>query len=77
MRGGWSNRFRGVTVTMTHGYEEWPEELAGVIAELASSSVGMSNVKQVTSGSHQVTFEASLRPSQRNVLDRYRLVYLP
>lgn len=69
----WTHKFRGVTATMTHGYEEWPADLLAVMADLATSTAALAGVKAVTSGSHQVTFESSMRPSQRDVLGRYQL----
>lgn len=72
----WSSKYRSVTVTMTHGYEEWPAELVTVAQELitASSREGASSV---VSGAHQVRYEAPMSSRQRGVLDRYRLVNLP
>jgi len=35
----WSTTMRGVTVTITHGYDECPEALAGAIRSMASRGV--------------------------------------
>jgi hypothetical protein len=72
----WTPKFRGVVAEITHGYEEWPAELLSVMAEMATSTAALAGVKAVTSGSHQVTFETSLRPSQRDVLGRYQLPFV-
>lgn len=72
----WSSKFRGVSVTLTHGYEMWPDDLTKVALEVISSA-SYAGVTQVTSGSHQVSFEASLTSSQRATLNRYRLVEAP
>jgi hypothetical protein len=72
----WTWKLRGIVAEFTHGYEEWPAELLAVMAEMASATSALAGVKAVTSGAHQVTFETSLRPSQRDVLGRYQLPFL-
>lgn len=71
--GCWTHKFRGVTATMTHGYDEWPADLLAVMAEMATPSSTTGVAKALTSGPYQVTFEESMRPSQREVLGRYKL----
>ncbi|MFN2344756.1 MAG: hypothetical protein ABR616_03460 [Dermatophilaceae bacterium] len=71
----WTHKFRGIVAEITHGYPSWPEELLGVMAEMAKSA-STAGVKQVSSGSHQVTFESSMRPAQREVLGRYQLPFV-
>jgi hypothetical protein len=73
----WTRKFRGVVAEMTHGFEEWPAELLTVMAEMASTAGALTGVKAVTSGAHQVTFETSIRPTQRDVLGRYQLPFAP
>lgn len=72
----WTWKFRGVVAEITHGFEQWPADLLAVMAEMASTTASLAGVKAVTSGAHQVTFETSLRPSQRDVLGRYQLPFL-
>lgn len=72
----WSSKMRGVVATITHGYELWPEELEALALDIISMS-SRGGAKQISSGTHQVSFEASLTSSQRATLDRYRLVDLP
>lgn len=77
VRGCWTSRFRGVVAEMRHGYEEWPSDLVAVIAEMVASG-GQARVSQVTSRSHQVSFELDdAAERQRQTLDRYRLGILP
>jgi hypothetical protein len=71
----WTWKLRGIVAEITHGFEEWPAELLAVMAEMASATSALAGVKAVTSGAHQVTFETSLRPSQRDVLGRYQLPF--
>lgn len=73
----WTHKFRGIEATLTHGFEEWPAELLAVMTELAGASASLAGVKTVAAGSHQVTFESSMRPSQRDVLGRYQLPFTP
>ena len=76
VRGSWSCKFRGVTVTMTHGYEECPSEIIGVLLEAADRGVGssVSQVGQVRMGGVSgVPGAASFMLDQKAVLDRYKL----
>ena len=76
VRGCWTGRFRGVTVQMTHGYDECPAEILGVLTEAASRGVGsaVSQVGQVRMGdSSGVPGAASFMLDQKAVLDRYAL----
>lgn len=72
----WSSRFRGVTVTMTHGYEDWPAELVTTAAELITA-FRREGANSVVTNSHQIRFEGPMSERQRDVLDRYRLMVLP
>lgn len=72
--GYWSWKFRSFTATMTHGYEDCPGEILGVIAEAASRGVVGVAATQVG----QVRIEsgggsASFMLDQKAVLDRYRI----
>lgn len=72
--GTWSWKFRSFAATMTHGYDDCPGELLGVIAEAASrgvAGVAATQVGQVRieSGSGSAGFMLD----QRAVLDRYRI----
>lgn len=72
----WSSKFRGITVTMTHGYRDWPDELTTLAVNLIGAS-SRGGATDVTSGPHRVRFEGYLSPSQLETLDRYRLVGIP
>ena len=77
VRGCWTSRFRGVVAEMRHGFEEWPSDLVAVIAEMVASG-GQARVSQVTSRSHQVSFDLDdAAERQRQTLDRYRIGILP
>ena len=77
VRGSWTERFRGVTVTMTHGYTSCPDEIVGVLREAADRGVEGSAVSQVgqvrAGGVGGVPGAASFMLEQRAVLDRYKL----
>lgn len=76
VRGGWSSRFRGVVVTMKHGFEEWPAELAAAAQDMVAIA-GRDGVTSVTSsGGHQVSWEGQAE-QHAAALDRYRLAPLP
>lgn len=81
VRGCWTGKFRGVTVSMQHGYEECPGEILGVLVEAASRGVGGSAVSQVgqvrMGGASGVPGAASFMLDQKAVLDRYALPSRP
>lgn len=69
--GRWSTRFRGVTVTIEHGYESAPD-VAGVIAAVAERSGSMIRTQSV--GPAAVGYAvAELLQSERDKLAPYRL----
>ena len=70
----WTDRVRGLLVSLTHGYEAWPLDVTAVIGDLLAS--GDSNVQSAQVGGVQVTYataDSLLGTSHRAVLDRYRL----
>ncbi|GGL27640.1 hypothetical protein H9L10_03555 [Phycicoccus endophyticus] len=76
IRGGWTTKYRGVEVTMLHGYDEWPAEL-GAVAKALISDAARGGVSSVVKGTHQVRYDTTLSPLYASALDRYRLVALP
>lgn len=75
VRGGWSSRFRGVVVEMTHGFETWPAELLAAAQDMVAVA-GRGGVSSVASGPHQVSYEGQAE-RHAAALDRYRLAPLP
>ena len=74
--GCWTRKLRGVVAEVEHGYEDWPDDLLDVIEEIAGD-VRQGRVSQVTSRSHQVSFDLNIDNEARfSVLDRYRLPFL-
>lgn len=74
--GRWTERFRGVVVELTHGYDECPADVLKVLRDLIDGA-GRTGVAQVTSGAHSVRYGPTLGSEQRATLDRYRLAPLP
>lgn len=81
--GCWSHRFGGISVTLNHGFETMPDEVAAVITRIADralNDVGMlAQVGQVRYGtaSDGVSIGGSLTLFDRAALDAYRLPGLP
>lgn len=71
----WTGKFRGVTATMTHGYDSCPDEIVGVVVALASQGlVGVPS--DMRAGPFQMGASggaSALSPAHRAVLDRYRI----
>ncbi len=72
VRGGWTGRFRGVVVTMTHGFSQWPAELESLVRDMLAAA-DRGGVKAVTSRSHQVAFESVMSEANISKLEKYRL----
>lgn len=72
-RSGWTDRWRGITVTLTHGYAKAPAELTRLILATAASQIdeGASAVAEKV-GPFEFSV-ASLQPHQLAILNRYRL----
>ena len=87
IRGCWTDRFRGITVTMTHGYDECPADIVAVLEHMASQGEAAEAVgvmQSMTAG--PFTAQAStaslagavgLSGQHRGVLDRYKLAASP
>jgi len=74
----WTDKFRGVVVSFTHGYDECPPEIIGVLHEAAdrglegsaASQVGQVRMGGVDGVAGAVAFVMDKRS---DVLDRYKL----
>jgi hypothetical protein len=78
----WTNKYRGIAVTMTHGYTDFPHEVLAVARDMARAGdrVGAS---AFTSGPHQVQYGVTsagtqagavgMSDLQKSVLARYRI----
>lgn len=69
----WTCRFRGVAVSITHGYEEVPADVAGVVRDIATRAKSSGGLKSQTIGPFSETYETDLLSTERAVLDRYKL----
>jgi hypothetical protein len=78
----WTTELRGIAVTLTHGYDDWPIELAGIIQAVAGritdnptgleqQTVGPFTEKYATSGSGGAG--TAFAAADESVLARYRL----
>jgi hypothetical protein len=86
VRGSWSSRFRGITATITHGYDECPAEVLEIVRDLAKSG-GRVGVSSQSSGPHGVVYGMTTASSQAGAvglsklqqaaLDRYRIPSTP
>lgn len=78
----WTRKWRGVEVTFTHGYPDFPQDVLAVARDMARAGdrIGAS---ALTSGPHQVQFGVTgagvqagavgMSDLQMRVLDRYRI----
>lgn len=83
----WSCRLRGVTATITHGYDQCPAEVAAVVVALArqdGSAAAMQGVKSRQVGplawqyaDDQIGGVLGVSGAMREVLDRYKLPSRP
>ncbi|NKT99818.1 hypothetical protein GS917_18750 [Rhodococcus hoagii] len=72
-RSGWTDRWRSISVTLTHGYAKAPAELKRLILATAASQVdeGAAAVAEKV-GPFEFSV-AQLQPHQLAILNRYRL----
>ena len=76
VRGAWSTKFRGVTLSMTHGYELCPDDVALVAQALALRvQANPESAVRVQRGPFSDQYEAGngLTAFEKATLDRYRL----
>ncbi len=69
----WTKRWRGVQVTLTHGFDPVPAELARIVADVAARlpEPGMNAVEKV--GPFEYAGGTAFTPDEIDVLNRYRL----
>jgi hypothetical protein len=82
----WTDKWRGVQLTITHGYPDFPHEVLAVARDMAKAD-GRIGASALTSGPHQVQFgvtgagvqagSVGMSELQQRVLDRYRLGMRP
>ncbi len=80
---GWTGAFRGVQVTLTHGYDVLPAELTAVISGIVTrAQASPDGAVRVQTGARSVTYSqtafnvaggVSLVEHEKWVLDRYKL----
>lgn len=70
----WTWKFRGVVVEMTHGYDDVPASVAGVVRDIAARAVSNGGgLKSKTIGPFSETYAVDLLSTEMAVLDRYKL----
>lgn len=90
IRGRWTEKFRGVTVTLMHGYDPCPPDVLDVLTQMATyaqllASSGAGGIaSQMASGPHSFSVSTAaaagsvgLSGQHRGVLNRYRLSSSP
>jgi hypothetical protein len=75
----WSSELSGVVVNITHGYDEFPDDVLAVARSMARAGSG-SVATQMTSGPHSLQLSPAgmagsfaLSDLHKQVLDRYRV----
>lgn len=84
VRGAWSRRFRGVEVTMRHGFEDLPPVVIAVATSVALTELTPGGVSSDLTGPFQVSYdrhsgasETGMSQHQRAALEPYRLKARP
>lgn len=82
----WTSRFRGLEVTLTHGYDVMPPEVSSIVDRLAARALEGSTGSAVLTQVGQVAYATgedglpvtdTLSSLDRGVLDRYKLPARP
>ena len=68
----WSCKLGGITVVMTHGFEDFPPELRAVARAMAREGVG-TGAKRLASGPHSVELSEGAQSLRDQIIDRYRI----
>lgn len=78
----WSSAWRGVELTITHGYDDFPHEVLAVCRDMAKAD-GRIGASAMGSGPHTVQFGVTgagvqagavgMSDLQKQILDRYRI----
>lgn len=71
--GRWPCGFQAIAADITHGYEETPPDLFGVIAALCKLATDESDVAQESLGAWSTTLREELTKDQNEVLDSYSI----
>jgi hypothetical protein len=75
--GWWTCEYRGISVELTHGYADWPLDLASVISTISARiKENPSGLEQITVGPFSEKYASSgaaLSAGELFVLDAYRL----
>lgn len=74
--GRWTTRRRGVTATITHGFEEAPDWQAVVLAVADRSSLQVGGTLRAVGPFQYSDTAADFTEAELSVLDRYRIVDL-
>ena len=79
----WSSRFRGVSVTLTHGYDECPEDILAVLEHMARNKTALETfgpAQTQSAGAFSMQMPTAtlagavgLSGQHRGILDKYRL----
>ena len=87
VRGRWTDQFRGITVTLTHGYDECPADIMAVLEHMANQGEAAETVgvmQSMTAGpfaaqasTASLAGAVGLSGQHRGVLDRYKLAPSP
>lgn len=75
--GWWSSDYRSIVVELTHGFADWPPDLAGVISAMTERlTENPTGLEQITVGPFSEKYASSggvLSAGEQFVLDSYRL----
>lgn len=73
----WPDQWRAVTVTITHGYQSVPADLAKVVAEAISRLPAPGTPGREKIGPFEYVNDALFMPDELATIDRYRLLPTP
>jgi hypothetical protein len=76
-RGWWTDRFRGITVSVTHGYAEAPDFDAAVAAIAERTADGLNGEANVIGPFQYSAVSAMFSLAEKSILDLYRLEPTP
>lgn len=69
----WTSKYRGIQVTMTHGFDSAPDWQSAVLSYIDRTSSG--NLRAVGPFQYDTSSSSAFTESERMLLDTYRLEY--
>jgi hypothetical protein len=73
----WSQKFRGVTATMTHGYDDCPAVIVGVVGSMASRGVAGPGASMTVAGPFTMQYSTGVQGGATGIFGTHLAALAP